>query len=64
MMQLRTNTREQAMLGDFPGAVSEAIMDSNESHRNQMMQLLSRPDKARDFSRLIYDLIAFGGSAS
>jgi len=52
------------MLGDFPGAVSEAIMDSNESHRNRMMQLLSQPDKARDLSRLIYDLIAFGGSAS
>ncbi|NNE54436.1 MAG: type I restriction endonuclease subunit R, partial [Flavobacteriales bacterium] len=62
MMQLRTNTREQAMLGDFPRAVDDAVIGSNESQRNQMMQLLSNPEKAKDFSRLIYDLIAFGGA--
>ncbi|ASJ75759.1 hypothetical protein [Granulosicoccus antarcticus] len=62
MMQLRTNTREQAMLGDFPKAVDDAVIESNEANRNQMMQLLSNPDKAKEFSRLVYDLIAFGGA--
>jgi len=61
MMQLRTNTREQAMLGDFPKAVDDAVIGSSEANRNQMMQLLSNPDKAKEFSRLVYDLIAFGG---
>lgn len=61
MMQFRTNTREQVMLGDFPKAVDDAVIGSNEAHRNQMLQLLSSPDKAKAFSRLVYDLIAFSG---
>jgi len=60
MEQFRSNTREQVMLGDFPKAVDDAVIGSSEAQRNQMMQLLSNPDKAKDFSKLIYDLIAFG----
>ena len=60
MEQFRGNTREQVMLGDFPKAVDDAVIGSGEAQRNQMMQLLSNPDKAKDFSKLIYDLIAFG----
>ena len=63
MNQFRSNTREQTMLGDFPKAVSEAVIGSSEANRNQMMQLLSNPDMARDFTRLIYDLIEFGKRA-
>lgn len=44
----------------FPKAVDDAVIGSNETHRNQMMQLLSNPERAKDFSLLIYDLIAFG----
>lgn len=32
-------------------------MDSGEAHENQMMQLLSNPDKANGFSRLVFDLL-------
>ena len=60
MMQFKSNTREQAMLGDFPKAVDDAVIDSSEAQRNQMMQLLSDPDKAKNFTRLIYDLIEMG----
>jgi len=60
MSQIRSNSREQAMLGDFPKAVDDAIIDSNEAQQNQMMQLLSDPDKSRAFSRLIYEAIKFG----
>jgi len=63
MMQFRNNTREQAMLGDFPTAVNDAIIGSGEAQRNQMMQLLSDPEKAKNFTRLIYDLIEFGGAS-
>jgi type I restriction enzyme, R subunit len=57
MQQISNNTAEQAMLGDFPKAVDEAIMDSNEANQNQMMQLLSDPQKASSFAALIFELI-------
>ena len=45
MNQLANNTDEQAMLGDFPKAVDDAILDSSEAHENQKLQLLSDPKK-------------------
>ena len=57
MMQIANNTPEQAMLGDFPKAVDDAVMDSNEAHHNQMMQLLSDPSKAVGFARVVFDLL-------
>lgn len=58
MHQIANNTAEQAMLGDFPKAVDDAIMDSSEAHQEQMMQLLSDPNKAKDFARVVFDLLA------
>ena len=60
MKQLDNNTAEQAMLGDYPKALMNAIMDSSDAHQNQMMQLLSNPDKAAGFSRLVFDLLKLG----
>ena len=57
MKQLDNNTAEQAMLGDYPKALMNAIMDSSDAHQNQMMQLLSNPGKAAGFSRLVFDLL-------
>ncbi|MCR8923193.1 DEAD/DEAH box helicase family protein [Dasania sp. GY-MA-18] len=57
MKQLANNSPEQALLGDFTKAVDDAVMDSSEAHSNQMMQLLSNPEKAAGFSRLIFDLL-------
>jgi type I restriction enzyme R subunit len=57
MHQLANNTDEQALLGDFTRAVDDAVMDSSDAHKNQMMQLLSNPEKAAGFSRLIFDLL-------
>ena len=45
------------MLGGFPGAVDDAIMDSSKAHQNQMMQLLSDPAKANGFVRVVFDLL-------
>ncbi len=58
MTQIANNTPEQAMLGDFPKAVDDAVLDSNEAHQDQMMQLLSDPQKAARFARVIFDLLA------
>ncbi len=57
MNQIANNNPEQAMLGDFPKAIDDAVMDSNEVHQNQMMQLLSDPTKAAHFSRIVFDLL-------
>lgn len=60
MSQVANNSPEQAMLGDFPKAVDNAIMDSAQAHEEQMMQLLSNPEKAKQFSKLIFELIKDG----
>lgn len=60
MHQLANNTPEQAMLGDFPKAVDDAILGSSDAHQNQMMQLLSDPRKAEQFSKLIFSLLSSG----
>jgi type I restriction enzyme R subunit len=60
MKQIASNTPEQAMLGDFPRAIDDAVMDSSEAHQNQMMQLLSDPTKAASFSRIVFDLLKLG----
>ncbi len=61
MSQLANNTDEQAMLGDFPKAVDDAILDSGEAHENQKLQLLSDPKKAAAFAKLIFDLLKMAG---
>jgi type I restriction enzyme R subunit len=61
MTQITNNTPEQAMLGDFPKAIDEAVMDSNEAHQNQMIQLLSDPAKAAGFAKIVFDLLRVAG---
>lgn len=58
MSQIANNTREQAMLGDFPRAIDDAILNSNEAHQAQMMQLLSDPNKTKQFARVIFDMLS------
>ena len=55
--QIANNTREQALLGDFPKAVEEAILDSKEAQQKQMMKLLSMSDKFGQFMNTIYDMM-------
>ncbi len=57
MNQIANNTPEQAMLGDFPKTIDDAVMDSSEVHQNQMMQILSDPAKAAGFARVVFDLL-------
>lgn len=61
MDQIRNNAPEQAMLGDFPKAIDDAVMDSSEAHQNQMMQILSNPAVARGFAKVVFDLIKQAG---
>lgn len=57
MKQIDNNTSEQAMLGDFPKAMDDAIMDSSAAHQNQMFQLLGDAKKAKSFSKLIFEML-------
>lgn len=57
MSQIANNTPEQAMLGDFPKAIDDAVLGSSDAHQNQMMQLLSDPAKSAGFSRIVFDLL-------
>lgn len=61
MQQIASNSAEQALLGGFGKAIDDAVLDSSDAHQNQMLQLLSDPEKARVFSRVVYDLLV--GSA-
>ncbi|MBM9521296.1 type I restriction endonuclease subunit R, partial [Desulforhopalus vacuolatus] len=57
MLQIANNSPEQAMLGDFPGAVDDAIFDSHEAHLEQWKQLLEDPQRAAGFARVVFDLL-------
>lgn len=57
MAQIANNTREQAMLGNFPKAIDEAVMDSNDAQQEMMMQYLSNPELAKGFARLVFDML-------
>ncbi|MBK4726352.1 type I restriction endonuclease subunit R [Pantoea agglomerans] len=57
MTQIANNTREQAMLGDFPKAIDDAVMDSSEAQQEMMMQYLSSPELARGFARVVFDML-------
>lgn len=57
MQQIENNSAEQAMLGDFAGALDDAVMDSSEAHKNQMHQVLSNKEVAAGFGRVVFDLL-------
>ncbi len=61
MHQIMNNTPEQALLGDFPKAMDDAVLDSNEAQRAMMMQYLSNPEVAKGFARVVFDLLRFQG---
>ncbi len=55
--QIANNSPEQALLGGFVKAIDDAVLDSSAAHQDQMMQLLSDPIKAANFSRVVFDLM-------
>lgn len=58
MSQIANNSPEQAMLGDFPQAMDDAILGSSDAHQEQMMQLLSDPVRNQQFARVIFDMLS------
>lgn len=61
MAQIANNDMDQALLGDFPKAMNDAIMDSSQAHQNQMMQLFSSTAKKELFAKLVMELLKDAG---
>ncbi len=57
MQQLQTNSKEQAMLGDFPVAVTDAIIGTMDAHNTLATQALSEDKIQQGFAQLILDVI-------
>ena len=57
MHQVANNAPAQIMLGDFPSAVDDAVIDANASHQNQMTQYLNNPATQAGFRRLVLELV-------
>lgn len=55
--QIRNNSREQVMLGDYPEAVRDAIMESLDNQKGMAGELLRNSDLRRQFAALLLDAI-------
>ncbi|MBM7455265.1 type I restriction enzyme R subunit [Oceanisphaera litoralis] len=60
MAQVRNNSNEQIMLGDFPKAMEQAMIDSMGSYQHLSMQYLSDPDVAKGFNQLVLGMLLKG----
>ncbi len=57
MNQIANNSAEQALLGDFAGALDEAVMASGEAHQSQMLQYLNSKELQSGFQRVVFDML-------
>lgn len=68
MAQVRNNSKEQVMLGDFPKAMEQAMIESMGAYQKHAMQFLSDPEIAKGFNELALTMLlrgiqqGFGGS--
>ena len=60
MDQIRNNSPEQALLGDFADALDDAVMSSSDAHQNQMMQYLNNKDIQLGLARVVLDMLLMG----
>jgi len=58
LAQIANNAPEQAMLGDFSQIVTNAVLDADEAHQAQKMELLVDSKKFSAFMRVIYDMVS------
>ncbi len=52
----------QALLGDFPTALDEAVMESGEAHQNQKVQYLNSKKLQTGFQRVVLELLRRKGN--
>lgn len=57
VQQLQNNTPDQVMIGDYPGTVQDAVMESLQTHSGLASQLLQNEKVSKEFARLLLDVI-------
>jgi len=57
MAQIKNNPRKQILLGDYPAAVCDAVMESGAAHNNQMQQCLSDNKVLKGLELILLDMI-------
>ncbi len=57
MEQIKNNPRNQILLGDYPAAVCDAVMESGEAHNNQMQQCLSDEKVLKGLELILLDML-------
>ena len=57
MDQLRNNSTQQAMLGQFPASINAAVIDSREIHEKMALKVLSSDIIAKGFSDLVLHML-------
>ena len=57
VQQMQSNTPDQVMLGDYPNAVQDAVMDSLQAHNGLSSQLLQNEAVSKEFARLLLEVI-------
>ena len=60
MEQVRNNSRDAIMLGDFPKAVDAAVIERMDTQNGMSLDYLSRPDAANRIQSLLLDLLLKG----
>lgn len=60
MDQVKNNTKEQAMLGQFPEAIQTAIIESMETHNEMAMKALSEELVSKGIASLVFDMLMKG----
>lgn len=54
---MKNNAADQAMLGDFPKVLDDAVIGSGQAHQEQQVQLLSDTGKMAAFGHLIFEMM-------
>ncbi len=55
MSQIRNNSAERALLGDFPGVFARAVMECDEAHKDMVTQYLSNPQLAAELQQMVVE---------
>jgi type I restriction enzyme R subunit len=62
MDQVSNNTKEQAMLGQFPEAIQNAIIESMDTHNTMAMKALSSDLVSKGIASLVFDMLMKGAN--
>lgn len=63
VIQVKNNTKEQAMMGGFITKVNDAVMDSLDTHKSMATKVLSEDRVKNGLASIIYDLMIKGFEA-